>query len=248
MTEAVADKTTGEARHALKCLACETRWEPLPPCARYRRVAKKFSPGALIVALLAVGLAIGIAVGQAAPSIQVVPSPVGRGQIVTVYGRDFCGSPPCSRVKITLNDAVLTTELEASGDGTFSFAFVASQVPDLYRVTAQQTSVDGSSLEASYGLLIIAPDLPPGETPAPFQTLPPGATARPEQGGGTSSPSSTPAGTTTLAATDEARPIPSAPASANGDGASVLPWVLGVGFSVIVLVLIALAGWRLRTT
>ena len=198
----------------------------------------KGSLGAAVVGLLTAGLALGFAAGQAAPSIQVVPTPAGRGQLVTVYGRDFCGSPGCSPVTIALDDTVLTAEVQVSAEGTFSFPFVASQVPDQYRVTARQTTTGGSVLEASYGLLILAADLPPGQTPAPFETQPPPTT--------TAGPSASPTATITPAPTGGASATPSATSPTQDDGSSALWWALAAGLGAAFVVLASLAAWRLR--
>jgi len=228
-----------------------TRWELSLRLSRYKSVMNKGSLGAAIIASLAVGLALGFAAGQASPSIQVVPTPAGRGQVVAVYGRDFCGSPGCSTVTIVLDDTVLTTGVQVSADGAFSFPFVASQVPDQYRVTARQTTPDGSSLEASYGLLIVGADLPPGQTPT-IETLPPTATA-PVLTAVTPGPSASPTVTPMATAGASATPAPTVGASATPssttrghDGAtSALPWVLAALLATAVVVLLLLAGLRL---
>ncbi len=179
---------------------------------------------------------------QTAPSIQVVPTPAGRGQQVAVYGRDFCSSNVCSTVTILLNDQVLTSALDVALDGTFLYPFLAPQVPDQYRLTARQTVGDGSTAEASFGLMVLGSDLPPGQTPAPPETLPPTGTVSP---GPTASTPTSPA-TSTPAQTRSSSATPTSEFKREDDGSDVLPWALGAAVAGVLLVLLFFAAWRVR--
>src|SRR3990172_8407503 len=99
-----------------------------------------------IPALVMFALGLVSVAAQTAPSIQIVPTPVGAGRTTTVYGRDFCNREGCSTVTISMDSQVLTSELEVTVDGTFQFAFIAPQLPDQYRVTARQSAEDGSTI------------------------------------------------------------------------------------------------------
>jgi hypothetical protein len=192
--------------------------------------------GAVATVLLA-GLALSSAAAQAGASIQVVPSTVGQGQRVTVYGSGFCDSPDCSSVTIMLNTQTLAPDVQVMPDGTFQYLFIVTQTPDQYRVTARQTTSDGSSREASYGLMVLGSDLPPGETP-PVESLPPTVTDQ-----------ATPA---MSASPESGSPIETSQASSEGSssqdngGASALPWILAAASAVALVALLLIGRNRFR--
>lgn len=190
--------------------------------------------GVTVAGLLASQL--GIAAAQESPSILVSPNPVGPGQMTTVYGRDFCADSACSAVTVLLDSETLAGDIQVSADGTFAFSFVASQLPDQYIVIARQTAGDGTQVEASYGFMILPPDLPPGQTTAPPQTLSP-----PTLAGQTPAPSQTPAETLSPAVTGETSPTPTATSRDDDNGSSLFPWALAVGAGIILVVFLFLA-------
>jgi hypothetical protein len=191
-----------------------------------------------------------LATAQASPSIQVSPTPIGRGQVTTVYGRDFCADPACSAVFILVDDSPLTNDgVQVNSDGTFSFPFVATQIPNQYRVTARQTAADGSLLEATYGLIVMGSDLPSGETPAPVQTLPPTPSASPEA---TTAPSSSASASETaatqvpspsIAATGTPPALSNGASGDDGDGSTVALLAVAAVLAALALAL-AFFVWR----
>ena len=210
--------------------------------SRYKSVMHKGSLVAAVIALLATGLAPGLVASQLGPSIQVAPTPVGRGQQVYVHGSGFCGSTGCSTVTIMLDDTVLGSEVHVEDDGTFTFSFIALQVPNQYGVAARQTSADGSILEATYGLLILPAELPPGQTPAPVDTAAPSPTAIQETTDATPAPPSGTPGTSTPilgSATTS-----SATGAQDGGGGSAIPWVLIGAIGIAGLTVLVVLAWR----
>ena len=193
-----------------------------------------------IAALIVGGLALGFAAAQTAPSIQISPSSVAPGQTTTVYGSGFCGAAGCSEVTITLDGQELAAVAVKPG-GTFQHALIAPQIPDQYTVEAVQTASTGVDLKASYGLLVLPADLPPGATP----TLPqPGVTQSPPPTvpaatpvGPTASPSPTPSPTASA-------PTPTGTTSApedarSDDDSSTVCWLAAGGGVLGALALIA---------
>lgn len=177
---------------------------------------------------------------QASPSIQVSPSPVGPGQTTTAYGFNFCGAADCSSVTITLDGQVLGS-VAAKPDGTFQFPFTAAMIPDQYTVAATQIASDGSQLSASYGLVVLPADAPPGTTPITEATpTPPIADVPPTTPSAELTPSSTatmpqatatrPAATPTETISPEPAPTTNGDAErAKSDDSSLSTWLLIVG-------------------
>jgi len=93
------------------------------------------------------------------------------GDMVTVYGSNFCGTPGCSPVTVTVVDRVVRAErvaasgVQVTGDGRFQTTFTVTEDPGQYTVTASQTAADGSTLTDLAPLTVALGDLIPEQPP-----------------------------------------------------------------------------------
>src|SRR5580765_5262961 len=90
---------------------------------------------------------------------------VASGDTATAYGSGFCGAPGCSAVTLTIGDRIAARAVQVSTDGTFRAAFVVTEDPGRYTVTASQQGSGGATLEDSATLIVAIGDVEENEGP-----------------------------------------------------------------------------------
>jgi hypothetical protein len=115
--------------------------------ARTRRLV-----GAVVLASVLAALGAPTALA-AVPYIQLAPATVTQGQILTVYGRGFCGSPDCSDVSVTVGTTPVASSVAVHRNGRFRVAFPVLDA-GYYMVRAVQITANRSEFVATVPILV----------------------------------------------------------------------------------------------
>jgi len=93
------------------------------------------------------------------PYIQFYPDHLARGEELIIYGRNFCGSPDCSSITISINDHLITTDVSVNENGYFIWSYTVGVNPGFYLITVTQTNEDGVTLKDSGWLVVTVMDI-----------------------------------------------------------------------------------------
>lgn len=198
----------------------------------------------VLLASAVLALTLGAAAWAAAapgkdPGVRVSPNPIGRGQDATVYGTDFCQARRCSEVTVVADGQVVGSATVAR-DGTFALRFRAPLSAGQHRVTARQSTQQGT-LQASTGLVVRTTSTTTTTTTTATTTT-----------------TTTAATTTSVGPTSEVDPLIPGPTSSSSafvvagppndvGGEMVMDWIVWLlPASVGALIAIGLVAWRHR--
>ena len=134
---------------------------------------------------------------QTAPSLRIVPNPTTAGQTVAAFGTDFCGTPSCPPVLLTVDGRIAATA-SVEPTGSFSTSFKAPTIPNQYVVTVDQAG--DPPMRATSGFLVTASDTPPPTSPSGTSNSTTTVSGRPPKVSSSTEPASSPTSTRKSAA------------------------------------------------